>query len=174
MIENSLFTINYWSTPVINFKNKKHQLQKLIKSFPEKRHGLQTFATNRQSDRSGFAESFNNICGEELSMLSQKLKKDIQIEDIWSVSYKSGEYHTPHNHGTTGLTGILYLEMDKNSPTTTYIQPWNNQYNDTTLYYNMPAHEGLITVVPKFVNHFTQPNKSKKIKRIISFDMKIV
>ena len=107
-------------------------------------------------------------------MLSQRLKKDIQIEDIWSVSYKSGEYHTPHNHGTTGLTGILYLEMDKNSPTTTYIQPWNNQYTDTTLYYNMPAHEGLITVVPKFVNHFTQPNKSKKIKRIISFDMKII
>jgi hypothetical protein len=32
----------------------------------------------------------------------------------------------------------------------------------------------LITVVPKFVNHFTQPNKSKKIKRIISFDMKIL
>ena len=26
----------------------------------------------------------------------------------------------------------------------------------------------------RFVNHFTQPNKSKKIKRIISFDMKII
>ena len=82
MIENTLFKINYWTTPVLNFKNKKIQLQKLVKSFPEKRHGIQTFATNRQSDRSGFAEAFNNICGEELSMLSQRLKKDIQIEDI--------------------------------------------------------------------------------------------
>ena len=174
MIENTLFKIDYWTTPVLNFKNKKIQLQKLVKSFPEKRHGIQTFATNRQSDRSGFAEAFNNICGEELSMLSQRLKKDIQIEDIWSVSYKSGEYHTTHNHGTTGLTGILYLEFDKNNPTTTYIQPWNNIENDTTLYYNMPAQEGLITVIPKFVSHFTHPNKSKKIKRIISFDMKIL
>jgi len=173
MIENTLFKINYWSTSVINFKNKKIQLQKLIKSFPEKRHGMQTFATNRQSDRTGFVEAFSNICDEELSMLSQKLKKDIQIEDIWSVSYKSGEYHTPHNHGTTGLTGILYLEFDNSNSTTTYIQPWNNIENDTTLYFNMPAHEGLITVVPKFVSHFTQPVKSKKIKRIISFDMKV-
>src|SRR6056300_964776 len=174
MIQGNLFTIPMWSLPTLNFSNKKKQLEKLVKGFPEKRHGMQTFATNRQSDRSGFAEAFANICGEELNMLSQRLKKDIQIEDIWSVSYKRGEYHTPHDHGSVGLSGILYLNMDKNSPTTTYIQPWNNQYTDTTLYYNMPAHEGLITVVPKFVNHFTQPNKSKKIKKIISFDMKII
>lgn len=174
MIEETLFRVPYWTIPTLNFSNKKKLLTTLLKGYPEKRHGIQTFATNRQSDRSNLAEAFANICGEELNMLSQRLKKDIQIEDIWSVSYKSGEYHTPHNHGTTGLTGILYLEMDKNSPTTTYIQPWQNIYNDTTTYFNMPAHEGLITVVPKFVNHFTQPNKNKKIKRIISFDMKIV
>src|SRR5210317_2044764 len=174
MIEETLFRIPYWTIPTLNFSEKKKSLTTLLKGYPEKRHGMQTFATNRQSDRSNLAEAFTNICGEELNMLSQRLKKDIQIEDIWSVSYKSGEYHTPHNHGTTGLTGILYLEMDKNSPTTTYIQPWQNIYNDTTTYFNMPVHEGLITVVPKFVNHFTQPNKSKKIKRIISFDMKII
>src|SRR6056300_710979 len=174
MIENSLFSIKYWSMPVLNFKNKKLQLQKLLKNFPEKRNGIQTFATNRQSDRSGFAEAFSKICGEELGMLSQKLKKDIQIEDIWSVSYKKGEYHTPHNHGTTGLTGILYLEMDINSPTTNYIQPWQNIYTDTTTYFTMPSSEGYITVVPKFVSNFTHPNKSKKIKKIISFDMKIL
>ena len=32
--------------------------------------------------------------------------------------------------------------------------------------------EGDIIVVPSFVQHFTQPNKSKKQKRIISWDMK--
>jgi hypothetical protein len=102
-----------WSLPTLNFSNKKKQLEKLVKGFPEKRHGMQTFATNRQSDRSGFAEAFANICGEELNMLSTRLKKDIQIEDIWSVSYKKGEYHTPHDHGSVGLSGILYLNMDK-------------------------------------------------------------
>jgi hypothetical protein len=174
MIEDILFKVNFWSTPVINFKNKKPKLQKLIKNFPEKKHGIQAFATNKQSNRNGFKEEFLNICNEELSMLSQILKKNIQLEDAWSVSYKSGEFHTPHNHGTTGLTGILYLEFDKTSPTTIFIQPWNNIENDTTFYYNMPANEGLIIIVPKFVCHFTKPNKSKKIKRIISFDMKIL
>ena len=86
MIEGTLFNIPMWSIPTLNFKKKKPQLEKLCKAFPEKKHGMQPFSTNRQRDRSGFADAFNNIMSEELGMLSQKLKKDIQLQDIWSVS----------------------------------------------------------------------------------------
>jgi len=173
MIPGSLFTIPMWSLPTLNFSEKKKQLEKLVKAFPEKKHGVQTFATNRQSDRTGFAEAFTNIVRDELEMLSKRIEKDIHMEDIWSVSYKKGDYHTPHNHGATGLTGILYLNMPKDGPVTQYIQPWNDWLSDRTIYYPLPVVEGTIVVVPKFVRHFTEPSKSKKIKRIISWDMKI-
>ena len=174
MIENTLFNIPMWSIPSINFKKKKPQLEKLCKSFPERKLGMQTFSTNRQRDRSGFADAFNNIMSEELEMLSQKLKKDIQLQDIWSVSYKKGDYHTPHDHGSIGLAGILYLNMPKDAPVTQYIQPWNDWQTDRTIYYPMPVKEGDIVVLPKFIRHFTEPSKSKKIKRIISWDMSLV
>jgi len=174
MIPGSLFTIPIWSTPTLNFSKKKKQLEQLVKSFPEKKHGIQTFSTNRQSDRTGFAEAFSNICSDELNMLSKRIKKDIAIEDIWSVSYKKGDYHTPHDHGSTGLAGILYLNMPKKAPVTQYIQPWNNFYTDRTIYYPVPVIEGAIVVTPKFIRHFTEPNKESKIKRIISWDMKII
>ena len=174
MILKNLFNIPMWSIPTLNFSKKKKQLEQLVKGFPEKKHGLQTFATNRQSDRTGFVEAFSNICGEELNMLSKKLQKDIQIEDIWSVSYKKGDYHTPHDHGSTGLAGILYLNMPKKAPVTQYIQPWNDWYSDRTIYYTLPVNEGTIVVTPKFVRHFTEPNKDTKIKRVISWDMKIL
>ena len=173
MIPSNLFTIPMWSIPTLNFSKKKKQLEKLVKAFPEKKHGVQTFATNRQSDRTGFAEAFTNIVRDELEMLSKRIEKDIHMEDIWSVSYKKGDYHTPHNHGATGLTGILYLNMPKDGPVTQYIQPWNDWLSDRTIYYPLPVVEGTIVVVPKFVRHFTEPSKSKKIKRIISWDMKI-
>ena len=173
MIPSSLFTIPMWSLPTLNFSEKKKQLEKLVKAFPEKKHGVQTFATNRQSDRTGFAEAFTNIVRDELEMLSKRIEKDIHMEDIWSVSYKKGDYHTPHNHGATGLTGILYLNMPKDGPVTQYIQPWNDWLSDRTIYYPLPVVEGTIVVVPKFVRHFTEPSISKKIKRIISWDMKI-
>ena len=174
MILKNLFNIPMWSIPTLNFSKKKKQLEQLVKGFPEKKHGLQTFATNRQSDRTGFVEAFSNICGEELNMLSKKLQKDIQIEDIWSVSYKKGDYHTPHDHGSTGLAGILYLNMPKKAPVTQYIQPWHDWYSDRTIYYPLPVNEGTIVVTPKFVRHFTEPNKDTKIKRVISWDMKIL
>ena len=174
MILKNLFNIPMWSIPTLNFSKKKKQLEQLVKGFPEKKHGLQTFATNRQSDRTGFVEAFSNICGEELNMLSKKLQKDIQIEDIWSVSYKKGDYHTPHDHGSTGLAGILYLNMPKKAPVTQYIQPWNDFISDRTIYYPLPVNEGTIVVTPKFVRHFTEPNKDTKIKRVISWDMKIL
>ena len=174
MIPSSLFTIPMWSIPTLNFNKKKKQLEQLVKSFPEEKHGLQSFATNRQSNRDGFAEAFSNIVGEELGMLSKKLQRDIQIEDIWSVSYKKGDYHTPHDHGSTGLAGILYLNMPKKAPVTQYIQPWNDFITDRTIYYPTPVIEGTIVVTPKFVRHFTEPSKETKTKRVISWDMKIL
>ena len=174
MIQNNLFTIPMWTLPALNFSKKKKQLEKLLKGYPEKKHGLQTFYTNRQSDRSGFAEAFSSILGEELNMLSQKIKKNLQIEDIWSVSYKKGDYHTPHDHGSIGLSGIIYLNMPKDAPVTQYIQPWNDHISDRTIYFPYPVTEGMIVVLPKFVRHFTEPSKSKNVKRIISWDMNIL
>ena len=74
MIPGSLFNIPMWRLPTLNFKKKKKDLEKLVKAYPERKHGLQTFATNRQRDRTGFIEAFSNICGEELGMLSKKIK----------------------------------------------------------------------------------------------------
>ena len=174
MIPGNLFTIPMWSLPTLNFSKKKKQLEQLCKSFPETRQGMQTFATNRQRERPGFSQAFSEICKDELTMLSKKLERNLQIDDIWSVSYKKGEYHTPHNHGALGLTGILYLNLPKDGAVTQYIQPWNDWKSDRTIYYPLPVKEGSIVIVPKFVRHFTEPSRSKKIKRIISWDMSIV
>ena len=51
MIEQPLFNIPMWTIPTLNFKKKKPQLEKLCKTFPERKHGLQTFDPNRQKDR---------------------------------------------------------------------------------------------------------------------------
>ena len=173
MIRGNLFEIPMWSLPSINFKKKKEQLVKLLKNYPEKRTGIQNFTTNRQSPRPNLKEAFTNIYEEELGMLVESVKADVAIEDIWSVSYKKGDYHSPHNHGTIGYAGILYLEFPEGSQPTNYIQPWQNITSDTTLFNTLPVKEGDIVIVPKFVNHFSPPHKGKKQKRIISWDMKI-
>jgi len=169
MLQGTLFNIPYYSIPTLNFSVKKKKLVNLLKSYPEKKHGIQTFSTNRQTDRGGLAEAFNEIVGEELTLLSNLIKKSLHLQDIWSVSYSKGDYHSPHNHGSNGLSGILYLDFPKEAPVTNYIQPWNDIETDSTIYYPLPVTEGTIIVVPQFIQHFSPPSKGKK--RIISWDM---
>ena len=168
MMENTLFNIPYWTIPTLNFKEKKKKLQSLCRRHPEKQVGIQTFSTNRQTPRIQFKEDLIVILEEELTMLSDSLKKNIRIDDAWSVSYKKGEYHSPHNHGSLGLSGILYLDQPKDAPVTHYMQPWNDYMTDRTVYLPLPIVEGTIVVVPQFIQHFSSPNTSKKIKRVIN------
>jgi len=174
MLQETLFNIPYYTIPTLNFKTKKKQLTNLLKSYPEKKHGIQTFSTNRQVDRSGLAQGFTQIIGEELELLSKKLERDLAISDIWSVSYNKGDYHSPHNHGSLGFSGILYLDLPKGAPVTSYVQPWQDITNDRTIYYPLPVQEGSIVVVPQFILHFSPPNMAKGKKRIISWDMKFM
>ena len=174
LIQDSLFNIPYWKIQTINFKKKKKELVELLESYPEEKKGLQEFATNRQSDRSGLVEQFSSILSEEFEAFSEKIKKDFAIIEIWSISYDKGDNHLPHNHSSVGLSGILYLNLPKDSPATEYIQPWNDITRDTVQYTIVPIVEGNIIIVPSFILHFSEPNKSNSKKRIISWDMKIL
>ena len=72
------------------------------------------------------------------------------------------------------MSGILYLEQPKDAPVTQYIQPWNDYISDRTVYLPIPIQEGSIVVVPSFIQHFSPPNESKKIKKIISWDLSVL
>ena len=171
--KRSLFNIPFWQIKIINFEEKKKELTKLLESYPEERKGLQEFATNRQSDRAGLVDQVSSIIREEVATFSKEIKKDFTIYDIWSVSYDKGDNQSPHNHSSIGLSSILYLDLPKDSPVTFYLQPWNDIVDDTVQYLKIPITEGDIVIVPSFVMHFSEPNKSNSKKRIMSWDMKM-
>ena len=174
MNENSLFNIPYYTIPVLDFEEKKIKLIDLLKRFPEKKHGLQNFSTNKQTNRYGLTNFFTKIIDDELKILSQMVKSSFKITDVWSVSYEKGEDHPPHNHGTAGLSGILYLDLPEDAPVTNYMQPWQDIKCNDSVYYPLPVTEGSIVVVPKFVLHFSPPNSSESKKRIVSWDMEFI
>ena len=176
--QESLFNIPFWGIRIINFEEKKKKLVKLLEYYPEEKekYGEKEgeFATNRQTNRSGLVEQFASIMNQELEGFSKEIKKDFAIVEIWSVSYDTGDSQSAHNHSSMGLSGILYLDLPKDSPETTYIQPWTDHEIDSVPYIVVPIIEGDIVIVPSFVLHFSKPNKSKNKKRIISWDMKMI
>ena len=163
-----IFKIEFFKIKCIKFKQKKKAIEKVLKHYPEM--PFDNFYSNR--NKAGFTDNFKKIFGDEFMLINTKYNSKIKLDRAWSVTYNKGDYHVPHNHGSIGYCGILYLDMHKDSPVTTYIQPWNDE-NDRTKLYKPPVEEGDIVIVPQFLYHYTEPNEIKFKKRIISFDFNL-
>tara|TARA_R100000231_G_scaffold2484_1_gene4449 strand:+ start:898 stop:1425 length:528 start_codon:yes stop_codon:yes gene_type:complete len=164
---NPVFKIEFFKIKSVNFKSKKKAIVKLLKKYPET--SFDNFSSNRNTSQ--IASDFVKIFKDEFLLIKAKYDNELDVYDAWSVTYKKGDYHVPHNHGSIGYCGILYLDMHKDSPTTTYIQPWNNE-KDMTQLCQPPVEEGDIMIVPQFLYHYSEPNKINFKKRILSFDFK--
>jgi len=160
-----IFKIEFFKIKCVDFKNKKEHIEKILKQFPETQRP--DFYSNR--DEADFTWNLRQIFEDEFKLIEKKYNNKILLQRAWSVTYDKGHYHVPHNHSSQGYTGILYLQINKDSPKTTYIQPWNNT-NDQTVLYAPDVEQGDIMIVPQFLMHYTEPNKSYFKKRIISFD----
>ena len=160
-----VFKIEFFKIQCVNFKDKKEHLIKILKQFPET--AKPNFYSNR--DKADFTWHLREIFKDEFKLIETKYNNKILLQRAWSVTYSKGDYHIPHNHSSQGYTGILYLQMKKDSPKTTYIQPWNSE-KDRSVLYSPDVKEGDIMIVPQFVTHYTEPNKIIFKKRIVSFD----
>tara|TARA_R100001086_G_scaffold217513_1_gene133972 strand:+ start:226 stop:747 length:522 start_codon:yes stop_codon:yes gene_type:complete len=160
-----VFKIEFFKIKCVNFKNKKKALEKVLAKYPEMPQD--NFYSNR--NKCSINTEFREIFKDEFKLISTKYNSKILLQRVWSVVYHQGQYHVPHNHSSTGYCGILYLDMHKNSPLTTYIQPWNDE-KDMTRLYKPPVEPGDMVIVPQFLWHYTEPNKIKFKKRILSFD----
>ena len=160
-----IFKIEFFKIQCINFKNKKKKIEKILKQYPEtpRLH----FYSNR--DKCSITTEFKEIFKDEFSLIQTKYNSKISLQRVWSVVYNKGDYHVPHNHSSTGYCDILYLDMRPDSPRTTYIQPWNNQ-EDQSVLYTPQVKPGDTMIVPQHLWQYSETNKIKFKKRIISFD----
>ena len=160
-----IFKIDFFKIKCVNFKNKKEHIEEVLKMFPEK--PFTNFYSNR--DKADFTWQLQQIFKDEFNLIKTKHNTEINVTRAWSVTYDKGHYHVPHNHSSQGYTGIIYLQINKDSPKTTYIRPWNNE-KDKTVLFAPDVKQGDIMIVPQFLMHYTEPNKTYFKKRIISFD----
>ena len=174
-MKQNLFEVPFWHMKVSNFEKKKSQLIDLLKDYPDKKTGLQKFYTNKQIVKENdYYQKFSSIMSDEITLFAKALKSDLEVTDVWSVSYKTGDYQTTHSHNSTGISAILYLDLPRNASYTSYIQPWTDIKLDGTRTKALEIDEGDIIFVPSFLLHFSEPNKSDSIKRIVSWDIKLL
>ncbi len=162
------FKIDFFKIECINFENKKEHIEKILDQYPEMPYD--NFYSNR--NKASIIWELQEIFADEFQLIRTKFNSKVNIKRAWSVTYDKGHYHIPHNHGSKGYAGIIYLQQKKDSPKTTYIQPWNNEKDESVLY-TPEVKQGDIMIVPQFLMHYTEPSKTYLKKRIISFDFNL-
>ena len=179
MLQKTLFDIPIWVKEVENFDSIKRELEIEFSKFPEVRNDTNTFFSNRNTNRDGLSKSFGDIMSKELHELQADLKKyrpeinEIWLTDVWSVTYEQGDYQATHNHSSTGLSGLLHLEIPADGPQLNIIMPWNDWIHDDTKYYSVKYKVGTMMVMPSFLLHSSEVNLSDERKRVISWDMRV-
>ena len=91
--------------------------------------------------------------------------QNYKITSLWFQQYKIGSSHGWHVHGGN-FTGIYYLELPKDAPTTQLIVPFTQ--NEII---NLDVSEGDIILFPSHVIHRAPPMINQTRKTIISFNI---
>ena len=168
-----LFEFRSYQYEVKDWEFKKKGLLSRINKSKFIRTNLQTFETDRQTCEKSYVRYVEDFLKYELTEFCNEAQVTCYMSDAWCVKYQKGDHQTVHNHRGWGFSGILYVEYDPKVHTPTcFVAPWNDPTNDTTsLKFPKNVKEGTIFIVPSSTLHFVYPNKTRKQRIVIAFDL---
>jgi len=170
MNTTNLFSISLLSIPVNDWEEKKKKI--LLNSNDTKLYG--EVNTNYNPEGKDLI-NISSILKEEINIISKEINKKIVVSGSWVEKAERGMHHTVHNHGQIGLSAICYVEFnsDEHEPAI-FIAPFNDAFNGQLIEASSKKmKEGLILLFPSFLLHYTNPNKSDKIRTTLSFNLEI-
>ena len=172
-MKTPLFEFPSFQYEVSDWEFKKKGLLNRINKSDFYRTELQTFETDRQTAGKTYVNYLSEFLRDILFEFCKEAEVSCSMTDAWCVKYQKGDQQTIHNHRGWGFSGVLYVEYDPNIHTPTcFMAPWQDPRHDTTsLAYPKDVKEGTVVITPSFTHHFVHPNKARKQRTVISFDL---
>jgi len=177
MIEN-MFSVPLYHSKVENWSHIKHDILSLhssVESDIEFSNEDPVF-TNFYVDNKIMIEKISTIFGNDIKkFLIEFGFSGCTINSSWFEKSTTGNYHHPHNHGSTGYSAVCFVSYNKKEHIPThFISPFNNFINGNSLnYIPKEIEEGSIIFFPSSILHYTVPNKSIEERLVISFNLEV-
>tara|TARA_R110002126_G_scaffold268973_1_gene412606 strand:- start:434 stop:952 length:519 start_codon:yes stop_codon:yes gene_type:complete len=170
-METKILTqIPMFTGKINNWEYKKENINSYIDKMQFKEN--EYYLSSKSLPAEEFKQAFMNIFKEELVGVSEQVDRPVNLKDVWVVHYEKGHEQYIHSHGSSGLSGIIYLNYNvKEHKPTHYLLPFLDPITDNSLISTSNVEEGDLVVIPSFINHFTPYNKSEEIRSIIGFDL---
>ncbi len=168
-----LFEFPSYRYEIKDWEFKKKGLLNRINKGSFVRTELQHFETDRSTCEKSYVRYLEETLQPELNEFCQEAQVTCSVSDAWCVKYQKNDHQTVHNHRGWGFSGILYVEYDPKVHTPTcFVAPWQEPRSDTTsLAYPSRIKEGILFIAPSWALHFVHPNKARKQRVVVAFDL---
>jgi len=166
---DNLFSLTLLSIKVDNWEEKKKNILDRSNDF----EWVESINTN-YDPYGGDLRDVQNIFANEIKQIEETVEKELKVSGSWVEKAEKGMYHRLHNHGQVGLSAICYMEFDNTEhKPVVFVSPWKDVFNgNIVLAESSEIKEGTILVFPSFLEHFTDPNQSDKVRTSLSFNLR--
>lgn len=117
-----------------------------------------------------------------ISFKKYSINKKLNINSMWSIINKKGDYNTVHNHPFSILSGVLYLKTPKNCGEIEFHNDFSignfvrnehidNYHVENSSVWFLPVKENTMYIFPSWLRHGVKPNLSNDERIIISFNL---
>lgn len=174
-MKNIIFADYMYQYFAENWDTQKTTLTEWINKAEFKRDTDQVFLSDKKDLNKNYQSKFVELFRNELEKFEHDIGREVKLKDAWLVRYERGDWHPPHNHGSMGYSGILFIEFDEDHHRPPYfIDPNNDRFTDRTNYIIPKILEGGIVISRSNILHFTYPNLSDKERIILGFDLEVI
>lgn len=101
------------------------------------------------------------------------------VTSSWLTNTAPGEYARMHHHGTSDISGVMYVRSNPNTSGNLYLQNHDPIKSSTLLtsqlsiQQDIPPAEGLIVLFPGWMLHGTRVNQDTENRISLSFNIKL-
>lgn len=171
-MKKTLFEINYYQYSLPDWVVTKAKILEIVRQFKEVGNYYNDTCITNYSHKIESIE-LCELFKPALIEFASSFNKDFEIKNIWFQEYTSGQYHSPHFHGSYGYSVIVYVQFDKTiHKPTIFCNP--NTYDTENFYKSLVVNEGDLVIFPSNIVHFVEPVLTDINRTIVSCNVNLL
>jgi hypothetical protein len=108
-MKSPLFSYPSYQYQISDWGFKKKSLLNRINSQKFVRTTLQTFESDRSTNKKSYIHYFQDLIRPELFEFCKEAEVSCSMTDCWTVRYRKGDYQTVHNHKSFGVSHLFFM-----------------------------------------------------------------
>jgi hypothetical protein len=180
-MKKNIFCVPLFVYQCTNWGHKKLLLNELygkIQDNVKLVNKVYTDFSNKKEKVQVYNSQVESIFEDEIGLLKKELGIDYnyRIINSWFEVAEQNNYHNIHTHGDVGYSAVCFINFNLlEHSSTIFLSQYKDPITGKDISFQDPSvEEGTIIFFPSSLQHFTRPNTSHSLRKVISFNLRFI